>query len=204
MYSHALSYARQTVRDTAGDEADRDEADRGKHILQPILFLTVSARLSRSLAERYREVERLETCTLVPIAFFALSDFLEKLLLTCHIPDFARDARCTFAEYVGSRSSHEKMDCEPSLVENEIGGCILGSLAAALHQRPLTRPEYLEEIRSNISRDTDEGLRLRGLVYNEFTNYRTYKEEHGKHDVDDIVLRLIGEDVKSEIFQSGM
>jgi hypothetical protein len=156
-------------------------------------------------AERYNEVERIERIRLPPISFLSLHNFLEHLLLTFNINVFDdSNLLCTFSEYVGSRTSHKKMKCEPSLVENEIGGYILGSLAAARNRRPLTRQEYLNEIRSNIPRDSDDGLRKRGLFYNEFAKYQTYKEESGKHDLDDIVLRLIGEDMESEIFQSGM
>lgn len=82
---------------------------------------------------------------------------------------------------------------DPSLVESEIGGVLLGSLAAALKKAPLTRDEYLEEIRSNVSNDSEEGMTTRHAVYAEFEKYQRWKEENQSYDVNDIVLRLICE-----------
>lgn len=90
------------------------------------------------------------------------------------------------------------------LVENEIGGVIIGSLNAAQRKRPLTETEYLEEIRSNIPNKNDEGLAKRKKVYGEFVQYGQWKKENNKYDVGDIVLELIklGATVKCQEFVS--
>jgi hypothetical protein len=93
---------------------------------------------------------------------------------------------------VRSKKSHERSEVDLALVENEIGGVILGSLAAAVNQKALSRFEYLEEQRSNVPKDT-VGLRTRGMVYDEFEKYRQWKVSNVRYDTGDIVLRLVRE-----------
>jgi hypothetical protein len=85
-----------------------------------------------------------------------------------------------------------------------LGGVINGSLTAAQKQRPLNEDEYLEEIRSNISNNSDDGMGKRKKVYSEFVQYRRWKKENNKYDLGDIVLELIqlGERLKCEVFVS--
>lgn len=91
------------------------------------------------------------------------------------------------------------------LVQNEIGGVINGSLSSALKKRPLNEDEYLEEKRSNIPNNNDEGRRKRGLVYDAFVEYKRWKKENDKYDIGDIVLeliRLVGDRSSQDYFVS--
>lgn len=80
---------------------------------------------------------------------------------------------------------------DPGLVESEIGGVILGSLAAAMKKGPLSREEYLAEIRSNVPNDSQEAVEERNAVYDEYERYHSWKLENQSYDTNDIVLRLI-------------
>lgn len=194
-YSHALSYARRTTDAMSGAS-------------KPICFVTVSPRLSQNLQKRYSEVEKIERIKLPPIAFFSFRELLDNLLRMHAISDFETSSVCNFFEYANSRRSHKKMEVEMSLADNEIGGCILGSLDAALQGDPLSRQQYLQEKRSNVPNNSEEGRSNRNLIYDEFEKYQLFKSETGKklYDINDIVLRLL-ESVRngtlSEIFQSG-
>lgn len=97
----------------------------------------------------------------------------------------------------------KKLDVEQNLIENEIGGVILGSLGAALMKEPLTLEQYLSENRSNVPNETEEGLTLRRAIYTEFDRYRKWKIEEAKYDLHDVVLELIRSGVEEELFGSG-
>jgi hypothetical protein len=113
---------------------------------------------------------------------------------------------CCFREYCKEKAhiSHTRFAVEERLVENEIGGVILGSLTAGLKMEPLSRDEYLKEIRSNITNKTEEGLHRRRDVYDVFEDYQKWKYQRktNTHDVNDVVLMLLKEPI-SEIFDSG-
>jgi superfamily I DNA/RNA helicase len=92
-----------------------------------------------------------------------------------------------------------------SLVENEIGGVIEGSLSAALKKKPLDEEQYLEEKRSNIPINTEEGRDKRKLVYQDYSRYARWKIENNKYDLGDIVLelcKLLDLRLINDIFQS--
>ena len=178
------------------------------HAIKPTCFVTVSAKLCQELQRRYDEVQKVEQVVLPRVSFFSFRGMLAFLLRVYHIAegDTSVSSSCNFLEYVHSRKSHEKLEVEPSLVENEIGGVILGSLTAAIKKRALTREEYLEEKRSNVPIDCQEGWTTRKLVYKEYENYQKWKiDNECVYDIHDIVLRLIRESSakeQNEIFHS--
>lgn len=183
-------------------------------------FVTVSANLCRSLQRRYCDVQEVKDVLLPSVSFFSflgsrvqtetgtetVRSLVSILLGIYRIPEteISVSSSCTFWEYVRSKKSHERSEVDLALVENEIGGVILGSLAAAVNQKALSRFEYLEEQRSNVPKDTG-GLRTRGMVYDEFEKYRQWKVSNVRYDTGDIVLRLVREASEQgvkEIFHS--
>lgn len=182
-------------------------------------FVTVSANLCRTLQRRYNDVQEVKQVVLPQVSFFSFlgtlvqTDGVETvrslvgvLLRNYRIPESEMSVTlsCTLWEYVKSKTSHEKLEVDLCLAENEIGGVILGSLAAAVKKEALSRAEYIEEKRSNVTNDA-EGFRTRGLIYDEFEKYRQWKLENRKCDTGDIVLRLIreaSEQKAKQIFQS--
>lgn len=156
---------------------------------KPLCFVTVSRTLSRELTKRYAEAEKLAQRKLcAAVSFFVLRDLLEMLLRRYQI-NIDMSSLYSFTEYVENRKSHENLDVKASLIENEIGGVILGSLTAALERRPLSRTQYLVEKRSNVPTDTQEGCRMRELIYAEFERYNRAKAE--RYDMNDVILQLI-------------
>lgn len=168
------------------------------HHPRPICFVTVSPRLRQELQRRYKEIEDIAKVVLPPILFYSLSGLLAKLL-----PDVDVSAACNFLQYTYTRKSHEKLAVEPSLVEAEIGGVIVGSLRVATQGAPLSRKEYLLEKRSNVLVDTKDGKKTRNLIYDEYECYRNWKISEGKYDISDLILKLIGVAISTEYFQSG-
>ena len=79
----------------------------------------------------------------------------------------------------------------------------MGSLPAAIQQRPLNRSEYLETKRSNIANRTNEGLKQRHLAYDLYEKYVYWKRSNSKYDWNDVVLRLLREGI-GQIFSAGM
>ena len=140
--------------------------------------------------------------------FYSREELLRALLTTLKIRDVDVSDLCSFREYCKERSlvSHARSATEEKLAENEIGGVILGSLAAGLKHRPLSREEYLEEKRSNISNKLEEGKKIRHAVYTEFEKYQKWKHQRNSHDMNDVVLILLGQSrligLNSEIFDS--
>jgi len=188
--SHALSYARRTPA------------------LKDLCFVTVSRKLSQELKKRFEEAERIAQVKLCKVSFFVFRDLLEKLLQMHRIDNVKMTSLYSFKEYVHNKKSHKKLLVEASLIENEIGGVILGSLTAALRRSPLSRELYLEEKRSNVPNNTEAGLRTRNLIYDEFERYKAVKAESRKDDVNDVVLQLIEltyscDSTLAEVFQSG-
>ena len=74
----------------------------------------------------------------------------------------------------------------------------MGSLLAAIKKRPLTRDEYLQEIRSNISISSNEGLEQRISIYDEYERYKYWKHNHNTFDFHDVVLKLIDENKEDD------
>jgi len=80
-------------------------------------------------------------------------------------------------------------------MENEIGGVILGSLAAARQKHPLSLAQYMDEKRSNIDGSSKEGQGQRLAVYEEYLRYRSWKIENNLFDINDIVLKILQADL---------
>ena len=170
---------------------------------KPALFITVSPRLRNELRQRYIELNVIENNELPPTMFFSMLELLNGLLAHNRISSAQVDSLCTFAAYSSSRSSHTRLSIEQSLIENEIGGVIMGSLASALKREPLSREEYRAEKRSNVSNKTEEGRHTRNLIYDEYERYKKWKLQNKKQDIEDIVLLLLESDLE-QLFESGL
>jgi hypothetical protein len=192
LFQHAVRYARGLV--------DENSAFQN---MAPICFITVSPRLREELQRRFEEVEAMHHIDLPPIQFFSFQALLSRLLQMNRFTDMWTDRACSFLQYLNERRSYAKLTVEQSLVENEIGGVIVGSLRSALERTPLTKEMYLEERRSNVPNDTDEGRETRNRIYDEFKSYEDWKNQNNRYDIGDIVLRLIREGGSEEVFQSG-
>lgn len=138
--------------------------------------------------------------------FFSRDDILRGLLGNYRINDVNMDNLCSFREYSKERylKSHTVMVVEERLIENEIGGVILGSLTAGLNKRPLNRYEYLEEKRSNITNKTEHGKAMRLDVFKEFEKYQEWKVQQNLRDINDVILLLLKDPNLGQIFDSGM
>ncbi|CAB9513161.1 polymerase alpha-associated DNA helicase A [Seminavis robusta] len=168
---------------------------------RPACFVTVSQRLKEELKQKYEEHKPVLFDDLPETQFFAFRELLDKLLDFSQVDEFRGMDICTFYGYSRSRKSHERQLMEPQLIENEVGGVIMGSLPAAKQKAPLGREEYLVDKRSNISNKSTEGKRLRELVYDEYTKYVSWKRETSKFDIADVVLRLLKENLP-QVFSS--
>ena len=171
-------------------------------ITRPALFVTVSRGLRDELHRRYNDMSKIENSELPRTMFFSFSDLIHSLLRFKNITDFDGSTMCTFQGYVVARKSHERIAIEPHLIENEIGGVILGSLSAAKLSRPLLQHEYLAEGRSNIENSTDHDKALRKSIYEEYFRYHEWKIAQNRCDLGDVVLRLLQEDWE-QLFSSG-
>jgi hypothetical protein len=173
---------------------------RDKH--RPACFVTVSPKLKDELKKKYEELRPVLFAGLLPTEFFSFRQLLERLCEAFHIHDFKSRDICTLGGYYNAKNSFQRSVVEPQLVQNEIGGVIMGSLEAAKGRRSLTRNEYLLNKRSNISIRTSGGQEQRNLVYDEYESYVAWKAENGKCDLSDIVLRILKENLY-QCFSSG-
>jgi hypothetical protein len=170
--------------------------------LRPALFVTVSPRLKNELETKYEELTPIHGVGLPKTKFYAFRGFVQLLLTHLQVNDYDDQTICTFRGYTNSRRSHESLKVEASLVENEIGGVIMGSLIAAVQTKPLNRDQYLSDKRSNIPNTNDESLRQRELVFDEYMRYKNWKTCEKKYDIHDAVLRILMEKPQ-QIFSSG-
>lgn len=159
----------------------------------PICFVTVSSNLERELKKKYDDANAVAKRKLWPVVFFSFRELLDYLLDKAHIRELKTSETYSFLEYVYRDRTSKKGTMEDIiLIENEIGGVIMGSLTAALSGAPLTRAQYLDEKRSNVPNDTEEGQNIRMRIYDEYEHYMAAKMGTGKYDINDTVLRLIG------------
>eukprot|EP00977_Amphora_coffeiformis_P003494 scaffold655_cov162-Amphora_coffeaeformis.AAC.15 len=178
-----------------------DECQKGRR--KPACFVTVSPGLREELYHRFEEINETENLQLPETNFYTFKDLLQRLLRLKCIHDFDACRPCSFLSFKRAQTSFTKKEMlEPELVENEIGGVIVGSLVAGQQAAPLTREQYQEDVRSNVGRGTDSDERLRDKIYDEYEQYRAWKGETIRYDVGDIVLRLLQEDWKEEYFGS--
>lgn len=159
--------------------------------LRPALFITMSPRLKNELESKYEELTPIHGVGLPKTQFYSFQAFLQLLLTHLKVPDYEAKTICTFKGFLKSRRSHERVMVEASLLENEIGGVIMGSLAAGVQMHPLTRDQYLSDKRSNISNTNDEGCKQRQLVFEEYMRYELWKMSEKKYDIHDVILRLL-------------
>jgi len=153
--------------------------------------------------QRFEEIKTAEDVNLPQIMFLSLKELLSGLLDVANMKDVSLWEGSAFLDYVNTRKSHSRLAVEPSLVENEIGGVIVGSLRAAQAGRALTRAEYLSDKRSNVDNKTDQGCQLRERVYDEYQLFAKWKRgQGGLLDINDVVLRLL-EIGMDQLFQSG-
>jgi hypothetical protein len=169
---------------------------------RPALFVTVSPRLRNKLQKDYVQLNRTEHLRLPDTTFFSFKALLDRLIELKGIRNFSDATPCTFLGYTIARTSHQRIALEPHLIENEIGGVIMGSLSAAIQGRLLSRQEYLAEKRSNIGNNTDHDVSKRELVYDEFELYAAWKTEQNKYDISDVIITLLKEDWV-QLFSSG-
>jgi hypothetical protein len=162
----------------------------------------VSPRLRNELEKRYDELTPIYGNGIPRTQFFSFRDFALQLLLLYRIRDFKATQICNVHGYLLSKKSWGKSVIEAHLLENEIGGVIMGSVTAAEQQMPLTRSQYLTDKRSNIQNKTDEGIRLRNLVFDEYEGYSSWKYSNRSHDMSDIVLRLLSAK-REQLFSAG-
>lgn len=154
----------------------------------PLCFITVSKLLRTQLQKLYAEVKDIDNVALQSCIFLSLSDLLDELAARVGLDIFSTAEATSFNEYALSRKAHTKLPVNQSLIENEIGGVIVGSLQSAEMRRPLDWDEYKDDIRSNISRN--EGA-LRRRVYDEFSSYQRWKKENNRMDLNDAVLEIL-------------
>jgi hypothetical protein len=181
LFQHAIAYSQGTP---VGTESPI--------FTKAICFVTVSSRLCQELQKRYELERHVRAATLPSIQFFSFEDLMNRMLQMYNIGDFEDRSLCAFQQYVGARKSHQKMKEEVALIENEIGGVIMGSLTVAQQQTPLTKAQYLKEIRSNVSLKSDKGKERRVEIHNEYKQYVTWKAENRRYDVNDVIVKLVG------------
>jgi hypothetical protein len=169
---------------------------------RPSCFVTASPRLRNVLQAQYTEMNKASSMSLKTTFFFSFRDLLRALLQTKSIDTFRSMNLCTYLGYEQMKTSYEKSKVEPHLIESEIGGVIVGSLAAAEKRAPLSREEYLADKRSNIGRSTERDMKTREYVYEKYEDYSRWKAENDLYDVGDVVMRLLQEKWK-QCFSSG-
>jgi len=169
---------------------------------RPALFITVSPRLKNELKQKYEELTPIHGACLPKTIFFSFQDFIADLLKHYQVQDFQGKGSCTFQGYIFLRKSRKEIKLEPHLLENEIGGVILGSVAAARQSRALSRDQYLQDKRSNIPNNNKEGRQCRELVFDEYERYSEWKRTNRKFDIHDVVLCLLKEK-QEQLFASG-
>ncbi len=149
--------------------------------------------------QRFEEIKTAEDVNLPQIMFLSLKELLSGLLDVANMKDVSLWEGSAFLDYVNTRKSHSRLAVEPSLVENEIGGVIVGSLRAAQAGRALTRAEYLSDKRSNVDNKTDQGCQLRERVYDEYELFAKWKRGQGKA-ARSLVAKILTNDLVSQLF----
>ena len=116
----------------------------------PLAFITVSKLLRSQLEKMYGEIKNINNAALKSCVFLSLSDLLNGLAKRMDIKMDISNIT-SFKEYILERKSHSSLTVDLALVENEIGGVILGSLKSAELCRPLKWEEYQDDPRSNVT-----------------------------------------------------
>ncbi|GKY96310.1 hypothetical protein MPSEU_000590700 [Mayamaea pseudoterrestris] len=153
-------------------------------------FITVSPRLCKRLTQEYRDMQNASNQSLPDVCFLTYHDVLD-FLSRQYAKDLHPSNLCTFVRFVNTRTSHDALPVEMQLVENEIGGVIMGSLDSVVQLMPLTREQYSLTKRSNIESKSSDGRSRRNSVYDIFLRYKIWKRDNGFFDNHDLVLRLL-------------
>ena len=167
----------------------------------PLCVVTLSKLLRSQLQQMYREIEGLDNTALNSCMYMSLYELLDGLACRMKMKWQSSDAT-TFNEYTLGRKAHSSLSIDPSLIENEIGGVIMGSLRSAELRRPLNWEEYRADCKSNISNKDCAGSATRRGVYDHFILYQKWKKESKRFDINDMVLgilKILG-DGQHEIF----
>ena len=80
-----------------------------------------------------------------------------------------------FQGFTVAQQSHRKLDNGAHLLENKIGGVIMGSVVAVQQGIPLNCLQYQNDKRSNIPNKTGECHVMRDLVFDEFEPWKEWK-----------------------------
>lgn len=161
----------------------------------PLAFLTVSKLLTKQLQKLHHDIKGINKAVLQSCVFMSLSDLLDGLAERMGMQMGTTNMIC-FKDYVLERRSYVPLNIDPTLVENEIGGVIMGSLKAAELRRPLKWEEYEMHSRSNVSRKDLEGSSSRRLIYQQYRLYNDWKSQNGRFDINDLVLEILKNLVK--------
>lgn len=170
---------------------------------QQVCFITVSSRLAKELKKRFDEVSVVVASDVPTVVFYTFQNFIIDLLNTMRSTRIKMTTKiCSFRDYIGSRKSHVALAVDTTLIENEIGGVILGSLQAAIQKTPLTLDQYMNEKRSNINHLHNEGMEQKRAVYRQYSLYNQWKRQNDFIDFNDIVLNALN-DTGVVFFDSG-
>lgn len=124
----------------------------------------------------YTEVKDINHTTIQSCVFMSLSELHDGLVKRMKLQIDVSDMTSFKEEYILKRKSHKSLLIDPTLVENEIGGVILGSLKSAELCRPLKWNEYEVDPRSNITKQSDEGSYTRRQIYEQYQSYDNWKK----------------------------
>ena len=175
LFQHAISLSQELVEDTGS---------------MPLAFITVSKLLRSQLEKMYSEIKNINKAALQSCIFMSLSDLLDGLAKRMDI-NMDISTITSFKEYAFQRKSHASLPVSLALVENEIGGVILGSLRSAELRRPLNWDEYKDDRRSNVTNKDGAGSIARRVIYDQYEFYDQWKRDCDRFDINDVVLELL-------------
>ena len=113
-------------------------------------------------------MERIEDVVLTLSHLFSISGQIGGLIDMNGINDWSTVQVCCSENYVQAFTSQFTLLVDPILVENEIGGVIMGSLKSDLNQCPLSCVKELDDIWSNVASTIQHGKKSHGIIYNKF------------------------------------
>ena len=175
LFQHAISTSQELAEES---------------VAMPVAFITVSKLLRSQLEQMYQQIKDINNEALQSCVFMSLSDLLDGLAKRMGLK-WNSAGSTSFKEYILARKSYSSLTVDSSLIENEIGGVIQGSLRSALLTRSLTRKEYQNDPRSNVRSKDEQGSSIRHIIYDNFELYDKWKRENDFFDVNDMVLDIL-------------
>ena len=175
LFQHAISLSQELVEDMEA---------------MPLAFITVSKLLRSQLEKMYGEIKNINNAALKSCVFLSLSDLLNGLAKRMDIKMDISNIT-SFKEYILERKSHSSLTVDLALVENEIGGVILGSLKSAELCRPLKWEEYQDDPRSNVTNKNGKSSTTRRIIYDQYQLYNQWKREWNRFDINDMVIEIL-------------